>query len=120
VPATDDDNGLCSMCGHSAVWHRESNPRHKFNADPGSLNETPPKIVAESSEPEPYTLGVGTVTNRFQQQAAQLMIDPVLRMALVNAGVITVEQIDAAQRMSDTLNGVAHESSYLEASDFDG
>lgn len=105
----------CEMCGHSLAWHQEHQPRHKFNGDPMSLNEKP-RVVAESAEPHARP---NMTDQLFAQQAARSLIDPVLRMALVNAGVITVEQIDAAQRMSDTLNGVAHEQAHFEASNTD-
>jgi hypothetical protein len=104
------------MCGQTRKWHNNNTVRHPFNATAASLNEKP-RIVAESPE-------YGIPPHMREQPSIDLrratLIDPVLRMALVNAGVITVEQIDAAQRISDTLNGVAHESTHFTAPDNDG
>lgn len=94
----------CDICGQSQQWHDEHLTKHKFNGGAASLNEKPPKITSESMPP----------LNPQFDTATRMSTDPVLRMALVNAGVITVEQLDSAQRMFDTLNGVAREQAHFE------
>jgi hypothetical protein len=94
------------MCGHTRKWHQTWHPRHPFNALAGDLNKVIPKIIAEDAPPSPV------VSSTF---------DPALRMALVNAGVITVEQIEEAERLMRVLQGgLGYESTHLEAPDNSG
>lgn len=94
----------CDICGHTQGWHDEHLTKHKFNGGASSLNEKPPKITSESMPP----------FNPQSVEQSPRLADPVLRMALINAGVITVEQLDSAQRIFDILNGVAREQAHFE------
>ena len=69
---------LC-WCGQDADWHKRHSTRHKFDS-----GEEPVMIPPEELSP--------TITKGG---------DPVLRMALVHAGVITEEQITQATQWVD-------------------
>ena len=66
----------CITCGQTEDWHRDHKPRHTFTTEAGTpLEETP------SPAPPPTVGGSG---------------DPVLRLALLRAGVLTEENLSQA------------------------
>jgi hypothetical protein len=70
-----DPQALCSTCGQSWQWHVDHTPRHEFT-NPGEesrVKDPPPPVSAPR---------VG---------------DPVLRLALIKAGVITELNLEEAQ-----------------------
>jgi hypothetical protein len=78
----------CRMCGQSEQWHRDNSPRHQFT----------PRDSASSP----------TLTNdqpQVQMEHVNLPFDPVLRLALVNAGVITAAQLSQAEKDFHMING---------------
>lgn len=81
-----DDDPRCSLCGQTRSWHQENGPRHHFTLSDGS---TPLKMSDEVP----------------QMKRVDLPFDPILRMALVNAGVITTDQLRQAERDYHAING---------------
>jgi hypothetical protein len=81
------------MCGQSEEWHRTHFARHPYTPD-GASNELRDtsgdrKAIQDVADP------VKRTTTPF---------DPVLRLALINAGVLTVEQIAAAEETIRVIN----------------
>lgn len=62
----------CKLCGHDEEWHRTNHPRHPFN---GELQQkaTPSKVKVVQGG------------------------DPVLRLALVQSGILSYEQLALAE-----------------------
>lgn len=82
TPSTVDSGSLadvCGTCGQTRLWHKTNQTRHVFDAAPGSLNQK------EKLRPAPAAVGVG------------MGGDPALRLALINAGVITYGQLATAE-----------------------
>lgn len=72
----------CGTCGQSWNWHQDNRPRHDFTPPDGAggINVTPPRTDT------PPTTRV--ISGPF---------DPVLRQALMDAGIITPEMLRAAE-----------------------
>lgn len=90
---TSDDEAVCKTCSQTRAWHQEHHPRHQFNPGDVSFKEQfgqSAKQRKEDAEAKP-------------QAPASYPIDPVLRQALVDAGVITPEQLDAARRKIEDM-----------------
>jgi hypothetical protein len=85
------ENDRCTSCGRTREWHRENTPRHAFTTDNGPLRapvDRTPDIVNGR--------GIRPTSTPF---------DPVLRMALIDAGIITTDQLDAAEKKIRYLTG---------------
>jgi hypothetical protein len=80
---------VCTTCGNTAEWHRINNPRHRFSAVNDGLNTFAPEDSTPDSRVVPMTMP----------------FDPVLRMALIDKGVITVADLDAADAKIKHLTG---------------
>jgi len=74
------DDDLCELCQQSRYWHLKHKPQHQFVGP-----EDERTLKTEPTEPV-------TVSRAG---------DPVLRLALVHAGVITEEDLSEAQRWID-------------------
>lgn len=72
----------CPTCGQTREWHEANNPRHSFG---GKLGQTP---------------------MRPQVKAAPWPFDPVLRQALVDKGIITPEDLTAAEAKIRAISGM--------------
>jgi hypothetical protein len=88
-----DKSAVCTTCGNTAQWHRINNPRHRFSSVNDGLNAFAP----EDSTPD------GEGTGRVVPMT--MPFDPVLRMALIDKGVITVADLDAADAKIKHLTG---------------
>jgi hypothetical protein len=76
------DEEKCTTCGRTRVWHQENKSRHAFN---GKLGQTP---------------------MRPQVKAAPWPFDPVLRQALIDKGILTPEDLTAAEAKIRAISGV--------------
>jgi hypothetical protein len=81
--ATEQDQGDCGTCGQSWQWHMDERPRHDYTppGGAGGINVTPPR-----TDPPPTAR---VISGPF---------DPVLRQALIDAGIITPEMLRAAEQ----------------------
>ena len=79
----------CITCGNTHDWHEKNNPRHEFNDGTVSWKDTfKPKRGMERP-------GVNT--------PPAFPFDPVLRQALIDKSVLTVEDIQAAEAKIRTI-----------------
>lgn len=71
-------DSICSACGHTKQWHKDNRPRHMFRSvgQPGGLIEKP---------------------EQGGQQRTELPADPVLRLALIERGVLSPDDLRAAE-----------------------
>lgn len=72
----------CTTCGQTKRWHEENQPRHEFNGPVG----VPPVRVKTTAAPWPF--------------------DPVLRQALVDKGIITVQDLADAEAKIRAVSGM--------------
>jgi hypothetical protein len=75
----------CRTCGKDAKWHRDNSPIHAFNGGSVPTSQT-------FSPPEPQQ-GVDVQVS----PPLHGMFDPVLRQALVDKGIITPDDLRAAE-----------------------
>jgi hypothetical protein len=81
-----DPPGPCNMCNQSYEWHQTHFARHPYTP-PGSRNEL--RDATRDKKPsQARSDAIVRTTTPF---------DPVLRLALIEAGVITVDQLTAAE-----------------------
>jgi len=67
---------LCSLCGNDRQWHVDNQAIHMFAGPGQGLVRKPPAM---------------------EVRVSSLPFDPVLRLALIDAGVLTLEQLQAAE-----------------------
>lgn len=84
--------GICRLCGHSKQWHEENHPRHRFD-DPSTL------FLKKSKGADRPGAGDNGNVAESSTQTARWPMDPVLRVALINAGVITPADLTAAEEL---------------------
>lgn len=89
-PSDDDE---CRTCGKTRGWHREHRPMHPFND--GQAGAT----AFLGNKNRRGSTGTGDNGNDAQRgsQAAPWPFDPVLRQALMDAGLITPEMLRDAE-----------------------
>lgn len=78
---------VCQTCGKTFAWHEENIPRHPFNSGQDGatafLGERQKRQDKERTTRPP--------------QIASVPTDPVLRIALINRGIITPAELMAAE-----------------------
>lgn len=83
---------LCKTCGKDEQWHKDNpDTRHKYNDGSIPASETFGKRLPDGSRTSP---GGGTVVEAVE---APWPFDPVLRQALIDKGVLTPEDLQAAE-----------------------
>lgn len=96
------ESDRCSVCGNTRQWHKNNSPRHAF-IEPGGNPE-----IKVMGEPEPSTedspqRGIRPMRTPF---------DPILRQALIDKGVLTIQDLEEAERkvrfLSQDLGGTTH------------
>jgi hypothetical protein len=78
----------CSTCGQTRTWHRNNRPRHPF-APYGTVGA----LVDSSSDRE----SIQDISDDRIVHVRSPM-DPVLRQALMDKGVLTIEDLEQAER----------------------
>lgn len=82
-------NDICYMCKNTREWHENHYARHAFSMTPTELRDTARDDRRAQTESE---RAITRTTRPF---------DPVLRLALIEAGVITIQQLaDAENKLS--------------------
>jgi hypothetical protein len=86
-----NEDDTCASCGRTYGWHQANTPRHPFTTGEGPLrapSERTPDIVSGR--------GIHRTATPF---------DPVLRMALIDGGILTPEMLEAAEKKIRFLTG---------------
>lgn len=81
----------CYMCGNTREWHDNNYSRHAFSMTPAELRDTTRVDKPSQTQSGPP---ITRTTRPF---------DPVLRLALIEAGVITTDQIEAAEKQLNVV-----------------
>lgn len=89
---------ICVMCNNTREWHASHFARHAFSMIATELRDTsrPARRAQTQSE-----RGITHTSMPF---------DPVLRMALIQKGVITLDDIHAAERLINVLSDQVNET----------
>lgn len=89
---TDDDDQICTVCSLKKGDHGDR--RHAFTPT-GTRVDT--AQFARKRRPQSAEGDDASRRGGMPQAIAQTPFDPVLRQALLDAGVISIEQLDAAR-----------------------
>jgi hypothetical protein len=88
-----EDPGPCRTCGESFQWHKLHNPVHPFND--GAAGAT--AFLGKRGDRTHQRAGNGPQRPGEGPSHVVWPSDPVLRIALMNAGVITADHLRAAE-----------------------
>lgn len=83
----------CAICNQTEAWHRQHKPKHAFTLSPGDLRMA--EYTPEANVPQPPA----------KPSRPLLPSDPVLRKVLIDKGLITLDDIEAAEREIAALSG---------------
>lgn len=78
------DEDICRTCGQTRAWHDENRPQHPFR-DSGDLR---PDGLGKKDQKE---------KQKTRVEVREWPHDPVLRIALMNKGILTMADIEAAE-----------------------
>lgn len=78
---------VCGLCGNTRQWHDENKPVHQFDGDAGELTAGS-DLGAEQQASPPSTP---------QVRPAGAGVDPVLRAILISKGLVTPDELHAAE-----------------------
>lgn len=95
----------CRTCGQTMDWHQANKPIHPFNnGEAGATAFLGPRRDRD-------TRRGGSDASRASEGPQRVVFptDPALRVALINAGVITGEQIEAAEASLRVAMGLGGE-----------
>lgn len=93
---SDDD--VCATCGQTWGWHRVHNPVHPFNTGEAGAKA----ILAGRKDREAKR---GGHMAQGGPQGVQWPMDPVLRQALIDKGVLTPEDLVNARAKIEAITG---------------
>lgn len=82
----------CTICGHTRAWHEENRPHHQFDPD-GSV---PFKATFGARRDRERTIDAQRAPEGPSEAAWPF--DPVLRQALIDKGVLTPNDLVAAEQ----------------------
>lgn len=94
-----EDEVLCQVCN---VPEREHNARHAFTP-PGTRVDTAQFARRRRKFPVEGNDTRGNVPSSYSVSQSATPFDPVLRQALIDAGVITVAQLDEARKKIEAI-----------------
>lgn len=89
---TEQVNDRCHTCGQTRAWHHHNQPRHAFNNGELPASDTFGKRLPDGTRVTPSATEPVVVTE------SPWPFDPVLRQALINKGLLTPEDLVAAER----------------------
>lgn len=95
------DHEICLDCSNTRQWHREHRPKHMFRSDPDQPALTP--TGRSSALGKNDTLSPGRIQAMPPSAQIHIPMDPVLRLALIDAGILTLEQLEAAEKKAASL-----------------
>jgi len=78
-------DAVCKMCSNTYGWHKDNNPRHPF-------------VPLESNETMPLTKKDRQKQQKTVLQTREWPADPILRIALIDKGLLSMADIIAAEQ----------------------
>lgn len=102
------ENDLCGTCGKSFAWHRDNVPKHPFNAGQDGATDFLKRRGGREPQQRASTAQRGP-------ESLQMAGDPVLRIALINRGILTPADLMVAEmQLRDALLAVQREGNDAE------
>lgn len=92
IPTPNDDD-RCGTCGQTFAWHREHVPKHPFNYGQDGATT----FLKRRGDRDPQRTGSGAQRASEGPQIVSSGNDPVLRIALINRGVLTPADLVVAE-----------------------
>jgi hypothetical protein len=105
--STIADDEECQTCNKTYAWHLENNPMHPFNSGQTGATAFLGDRRARGDRSD------GKTPQRGVQGAprAAMPIDPVLRQALVDKGVLTPQDLRDAEEKIHAITGLFNQGS---------
>jgi len=104
LPMPSDDD-RCETCGQAFAWHRENAPKHPFNSGQDGATA----FLKRRGDRDPRQRGSGAQRGSEGPQIVSPGNDPVLRIALINRGVLTpADLVVAEEQLRAALMEVQH------------
>jgi hypothetical protein len=100
--STIAEDDVCCTCGQTYGWHLEHKPIHPYNTGEAGAKA----LLGARRVRDPQSAGS---TSQRGPQAPPTVVwptDPVLRVALINAGVITADDLRKAEDMLKASMGL--------------
>lgn len=93
MTTTHDPDEKCHTCGNTWGWHQENKPVHPFNTGEAGATAFLGKRGDRTHQRD------RNASQRGSEEPPRVVwpSDPVLRIALMNAGVITADQLRVAE-----------------------
>lgn len=91
--------GPCSVCGNDQVWHVQSGARHPYTPEGVEWDMRTTNDRRKSTQAEPGAAAVRLLHGP---------IDPVLRQALMDKGILTPEDLEEAERKVNLISQAFH------------
>jgi hypothetical protein len=95
----------CGTCGHTRQWHKDNKPMHPFNDGQAGAKA----FLGSRRDRDPQSRGNGAQRGSEDPPRVVWPTDPVLRVALIQTGVLTSDDLRKAEdtlRASMGLGGV--------------
>jgi len=89
IPTPSDDE-KCQTCGKDFGWHRDNAPKHPFN---NGQDGSTAFLKRRGGRDD----GLATQRPQHGSQMLQMAGDPVLRIALINRGILTPADLVVAE-----------------------
>jgi hypothetical protein len=98
---TINEDDICHTCGKTYQWHIDFQPAHLFNTGTSGMKAA----LGARRDRDPQSR---RITSQQPSQGPSRVVwptDPVLRVALINAGVITADDLHKAEELLKTSMG---------------
>lgn len=103
---TIEGDAKCYTCDNTYMWHQVFNPAHPFNNGSVSFKATFGARTPDGGRTGPQRGSQGAET----PPAPAMPFDPVLRQALIDAGVLTPQQLQDAEDKIRAITGQFEQS----------
>lgn len=99
IPMPNDED-RCGTCGQTLAWHRENAPKHPFNSGQDGATD----FLKRRADRGPQRGGTGAQRGSESPQIVSPGNDPVLRIALINRGILTpADLVIAEEQLREAL-----------------
>lgn len=107
----------CSLCSQTEAWHKEHRPKHPFATEGqeipplnGATERKRREAMANAAAEERMATRRGAatsgpITEMTPSPTIHWPSDPVLRMILVEKGLITTDDLDSAEKRLRAISG---------------
>lgn len=92
----------CGTCGKTRQWHKDNKPVHPFNDGQAGAKA----FLGSGRDRDHQRAGIGSQRGSETSPTVVWPTDPVLRVALINAGVITADDLRSAEEVLKVSMGL--------------